>query len=333
MAYFRKTAKGWRVEVARKGKRISATFAHKATAQQWAAEQESAILSGLVGKWPAKTVSQAIARYEREVSIHKRGKDYESLKFRAFEKNFPDLAKMQLAEVRTPDLVEWRDARLKVVTKGTVQREINLLRNVWTVASREWHWCGDSPWTALRAPGDNPARTQRIRWQDIRRIVRWLGYRTGQRPATKYQEVAWAFMVGLRTAMRAGEIMGLTREAINLQSRVITLKVHKTVEEAGTRFVPVNKHGHRILKVLIAEVFSGPIWTVAPKSLDALFRKARDALRLGDIHFHDSRAMALTMLARRVDVMTLARISGHRDLNQLLSTYYRETPEQIAARL
>jgi integrase len=332
MAYFRKTSRGWRVEVARKGVRVSATFPHKATAQLWASEQENAILSGAVGKWPAKTVADAIARYEREVSSQKRGERFESIKFRAFERDFPALAKMLISEVKTPDLVEWRDARLQKVTKGSVQREVNLLRNVWTVASKEWHWCGESPWTALRAPGDNPARTQRIRWQDVKRIVRWLGYKTGQKPTTKYQEVAWAFMVALRTAMRAGEVMGLTREAINLQSRVITLKMHKTVEEAGTRFVPFNKHAARILNVL-CEKQTGRLWQIKPASLDALFRKARDSCLLGHIHFHDSRAEALTLLARRVDVMTLARISGHRDLRQLLDAYYRESPEQIAARL
>ena len=31
--------------------------------------------------------------------------------------------------------------------------------------------------------------------------------------------------------------------------------------------------------------------------------------------------------------MTLARISGHRDLNLLQSTYYRETADEIAERL
>lgn len=331
MAYFRKTAKGWRVEVARKGKRLSATFPHKATAQQWATEQENAILSGTVGKWPAKTVADAIDRYEREVSSQKRGKDFESIKFRAFERDFPKLCAMQISEVKTPDLVEWRDARLKKVTKGTVQREMNLLRNVWTVAGKEWHWCGESPWTALRAPGDNPARTQRIRWQDVRRIVRWLGYRTGQRPATKYQEVAWAFMIALRTAMRAGEIMGLTREAIDLQSRVVALPTHKTLETEGARRVPITKHGARLLAIVGAK--PGPLWTIPSASLDVLFRKARDSCLLSHLHFHDSRAEALTLLARRVDVMTLARISGHRDLRQLLDAYYRETPEQIAARL
>lgn len=331
MAYFRKVPAGWRVQIERDGVRKSKTFPHKATAQQWATEQENAIISGTVGKWPAKTLTQAIDRYEREVSIHKRGKDFESKKFRALERDYPDLCGMVLATIKTPDLVAWRDKRLKVVTKGSVQREINLLRNLWTVASKEWHWCGESPWTELRMPGDNPARTQRVRWQDVKRIVRWLGYKTGQKPATKYQEVAWAFMIALRTAMRAGEVMGLTREAINLQTRVVTLATHKTVESAGVRHVPLTKHGARLLRVVASH--PGPLWTVKSASLDALFRKARDSCLLSHLHFHDSRAEALTLLARRVDVMTLARISGHRDLRQLLDAYYRETPEQIAARI
>ncbi len=331
MAYLRRVESGWRVEVAREGVRRSKTFHHKATAQQWAAQQENAIVSGAVGKWPAKTLSDAIDRYEREVSAHKRGNDFESKKFRALERDFPALCGKILAEIKTPDLVDWRDSRLKTITKGSVQREINLLRNIWTVASKEWHWCGDSPWTALRMPGDNPPRTQRVRWQDVKRIVRWLGYKTGQKPQTKYQEVAWAFMIALRTAMRAGEVMGLTREAINLQSRVVTLIMHKTVESAGVRHVPITRNGARLLSIVADK--PGALWTLKSASLDTLFRKARDSCLLGHLHFHDSRAEALTLLARRVDVMTLARISGHRDLRQLLDAYYRETPEQIAARI
>jgi integrase len=330
MAYFRKVPAGWRVQIERDGVRKSKTFPHKATAQQWATEQENAIISGTGGKWPAKTLTQAIDRYEREVSIHKRGKDFESKKFRALERDYPDLCGMVLANIKTPDLVAWRDKRLKVVTKGSVQREINLLRNLWTVASKEWHWCGESPWTALRMPGDNPPRTQRIRWQDVKRIVRWLGYKTGQKPATKYQEVAWAFMIALRTAMRAGEVIGLTREAINLQSRVVRLDSHKTLETAGVRHVPFTRHAARLLSVLCAG--SGPLWTINSASLDALFRKARDSCLLSHLHFHDSRAEALTLLSRRMDVLTLSKISGHRDL-RMLQIYYRETPEQIAARI
>jgi integrase len=75
------------------------------------------------------------------------------------------------------------------------------------------------------------------------------------------------------------------------------------------------------------------VFTVSDTSRDALFRKACKALLIDDLHFHDARAEALTRLARKVDVMTLAKISGHKDLKQLLSTYYRETAQEIAARL
>lgn len=330
MAYLTKVPTGWRAQIERDGVRKSKTFPHKATAQAWAAQQESDILSGHVGKWPAKTVTDAIARYEREVSSQKRGERSEGLRFRAIERDFPMLCAMIFAEVKTPDLVLWRDARLKKVSKGSVQRDINLLRNLWTVAAREWHWCGDSPWTSLRMPGDNPARTQRIRWQDVRRIVRWLGYKTGQKPTTKYQEVAWAFMIALSSAMRAGEVMGLTRESINLTTRVVTLNSHKTLETVGVRYVPIPKRCARLLRVLCVK--PGSLWTIKPANLDVLFRKARDGCDLDAIHFHDSRAEALTLLSRRMDVLTLSKVSGHRDLAQLRD-YYRETPEQIAARI
>ncbi len=67
-------------------------------------------------------------------------------------------------------------------------------------------------------------------------------------------------------------------------------------------------------------------------SRDALFRKALGRLKIEDLHFHDARGEALTRLSRKVDILTLQRISGHIDINQL-SAYYRETPADIAKRL
>ncbi|OYD78330.1 UNVERIFIED_ORG: phage integrase family protein [Burkholderia sp. CF145] len=60
--------------------------------------------------------------------------------------------------------------------------------------------------------------------------------------------------------------------------------------------------------------------------------KTRDRLAvtypaIKEIHFHDSRVEALTRLARSVDVMALAKISGHKDLAILQNTHYREAPK------
>ena len=52
-----------------------------------------------------------------------------------------------------------------------------------------------------------------------------------------------------------------------------------------------------------------------------------------DLHFHDTRREALSRLAKKVDVMTLAKISGHRDIQILLNTYYAPDMSDVAGLL
>ena len=332
MAYIRRVKGGWRAEVERLGVRDSRTFPVKAAASAWAAQREAEILGGSGGAlWPAKTVGDAFDRYGEEVSPRKRGGAAELLRLAAIRRDFPALASKPLHQVTAADLAAWRDARLAKVQRASVQRDAGLLRHVWSVAAREWQWTPEpTPWRGLRLPGDGPPRDRLAGWREIRRILRRCGYRTGQRPRAPLQEVGWAFLLGLRTAMRAGEILSMSSASVNLRGRVVVLDRHKTVEAAGRRVVPLTPAGHRLLSVLWRD---GPLFDITSASLDTLFRRVARSQLVADLHFHDSRATALTHMARRMDVMTLARISGHRDLQQLLTAYYRESPEQIAARL
>lgn len=329
MAYIRRQRGKWRAEVEKNGVRRSATFATKAEAANWGAAEEAAILALKRGQFPRKTLADAMTRYADEVSPGKAGERAEGLRLAAFVRDFPALAGKIISEVDTPDLAGWRDARLKLVSPGAVQRDINLIRNVFAVARDEWHWCGHSPFKGMRMPGDNPARTSRIKPADVRRICRHLGYRTGN-VETKLQEVAIAFLIGLRTAMREGEIASLGDHNVDLRRSVATV-AHKTQHLTGRpRQVPLTPKGVRLLSALAGR---GAFFRVTAESISTLFRKARDELGITGITFHDSRAEALTRLARKVDVMTLARISGHKDLRILLDTYYRESAEDIASRL
>ena len=51
-----------------------------------------------------------------------------------------------------------------------------------------------------------------------------------------------------------------------------------------------------------------------------------------DLTFHDTRHEALTRLARKLDVLDLARMVGHRDPRSLM-IYYNPTASEIAQRL
>lgn len=337
MAYIRKDKGKWRAEVAVLGHRASKSFDTKAAATQWAAAEETILRAGTRDKFPAKSLGQALAKYELEISKHKRGGPLEVKRMAALAADFPELCAKVISEITTTDLAGWRDARLKKVTKGSVQRDVNLLRNVWTVAADEWKWCeAPGPWKGFRAPGENPARTRRVSRAEIKHALRWAAFRSGQLPHTKTCEAAWAFLLGLRTAMRAGEMLSLTVNDVDLTSRVVTLHKHKTVEIVGARHIPVTKQAGRVLAALCALARREgrlTLFSLSAPQLDAIWRKHTRMCNIKDLHFHDSRGEALTLLSRKVDPLTLARISGHRDLNILLNTYYRERPEQIAARL
>ena len=67
--------------------------------------------------------------------------------------------------------------------------------------------------------------------------------------------------------------------------------------------------------------------------VDALFRKAKKKALIGDLHFHDTRREATTRLAKILDVMELARITGHTELRILQAAYYAPKVEDLASKL
>lgn len=312
----------WRAQVARKGVRSSATLPTKRAAQEWAAQQEAEILAGARGEFPRKTVADALARYAREVSPTKKTGAREALRLAAFARE-PWAAKL-LTDLTPDDLGRWRDRRLLAVQGESIRRDFVTLSTVFGVAVREWRWMASNPVRDVRRPPPGRPRTRLPSWREVKRICRACGYVTGQPPITKTGEIAHILLIALRTAMRKGEILGLAAADVDLAHSVAVL--HET-KNGDRREVPLSRRAVRLLRVVYP---AG--WTISSASLDAMWRKVCRRIGVNDLHLHDARAAALTSMARRVDVLTLARISGHRDVGQLM-TYYRATPAQIASRL
>lgn len=326
----------WRAQIFVKGERDTQVFRTQREAKSWGAarEEEMRRMGGLPEN-EKHTLRQTLERYVVEVTEKKKGSHHETLRIRSFMRDFPELVDLPLADVKTPALAAWRDARLKTVKSSTVNRDINWLRNALLTARDEWHWMTHNPFAGFRFPNDPPPRDRRVTPAEIKAICRACNYVTGRTPMSKSQEVAYAFLIALRTAMRVGEILTLGRDNTDLRKRTATL-AHKMQYLTGKpRVVPLTRHAARLLKPLAGRE---RFFTVTSASLDTLFRKERDRLAIANpsiatLHFHDTRAEALTRLSRKVDVMTLAKISGHKDLSILQNTYYRESAEDIAARL
>lgn len=322
MATFRKRGQRWRVEVMREGERVSKTFDTKAQAQAWASD----FTSGHAGT--NRTLDEALSRYSREVTPTKRGHRWEEIRIKAFRAGLPFVQK-RIADV-TPDMIgKWRDARLASGLKpATVTREMILLSSVFQAARIEWRWISSNPLREVRKPAGTKPRKRVISAEECDVLCAALGYRGGK-PQTASERVAVALLVALETAMRAGELCSLTADNMHLDERYVHLSMTKNGDE---RDVPLSVEAVRLLK-LVPEGFGLQV-----SVLDALFRRARDTAaqnypEIASIHFHDSRRTATIALAKKLQPMELAKVTGHKDLKILLSTYYSVKASELAGKL
>ena len=321
--------KGWRVQISVKGERASAVLTTKAEAKAWAAERESEIRRMVTsGVNTSKLVSDAFNRYAEEVSPHKRGQKWEATRLAFLAKQSIDgvtLGAMRLCDVTPDTLGQWRDARLKEVKGSTINRDFALLSHVFATARREWKWITDSPSAEVRRPSDPAPRDRRISQDEIDTICLALGY-DGE-VGNKSSAVGAAFMFALETAMRAGEICGLTWDKIS--GKVANLPRTKN---GSKRQVPLSRKAVEILATLPRGDDDSPCFGLTSAQLDALFRKARNRTTIEGLTFHDTRHEAITRLAQKLEVLELARMVGHKDLRNLM-IYYNATAEELADKL
>ena len=322
MASIRKTGDRWRAEVRQVGKYHSKTFATKKDARAWAASVEARI-ERPTGTGP-ETVGDALKRYAREVSPEKKGARWEQIRL-ALLQRYP-LADIPLSRLTAEDLAVWRDRRGLEVGPASVNRELNLLSAVFERARLEWRWLRTNPVRDIKRPKNPRPRDRRVSADEIERLLLALGYDDHDPVETAQQRTAVAFLLALETAMRLGELMALKWVDVHLDQRHLTVIDSKNGDR---RQVPLSTHAVALLgRVRGGETVFGCSSAVA----STLFRRAVARAEIADMTFHDSRHQAITMLARKLDVLDLARMVGHRDVKSLM-IYYNATAEEIAERL
>lgn len=313
-----KRGRSWRAQVCIEGKRYSATHRTKGAALAWIRERKLQIESGILTPATGTTFGELLKRYQNSVTPRKRGSRWESVRIDSFRRQ--PIAAIRLADLCTPHFVEWRDARLEEVSASTVRRELTILGHVCKVGWKEYRWLDHNPVSDVSRPEAVPHRERLLAGHEIDKLLAALGYVRGTPATTLSQQVALCLLFALETAMRSGEILGLTRASIVGR----TARLAKT-KNGKAREVPLTKEALAILDLLPTD----DLFTVTDASRDALFRKARKAARLKGMVFHDTRHTAITRLAKKVPVLALARMTGHSDIKQLM-TYYNETAEEIA---
>lgn len=306
MATFSRLPSGlWQVQVFRRGVRRSASFQAKGAAVAWAGRQESEIMAGVRGEVPNLTVLALVNRYEKEVSAHKRGRRWESI--RLAHLRLDRLALVKLRQLDTPHVADWQQRRSQTVSSATVRRERNLLNNVFEIGRKEWKWLSKNPFEGVRRPKDSKPRDRVASAAEQEILIREAS-----------PDLSRAIIVALETAMRCKEIASKPGIMGNVA------KLEDKDSKTGKRDVPLSAKAKKALEEGI-DLTAG--------SISGLFARLCIDQKIKGLTFHDLKHTAMTRLSKKLDPWELAKMTGNKDMNLLLRVYYKHDPEDTAKKL
>lgn len=326
MATIRKRGSRWEAQVRIKGyPSFTKTFTSHADALAWAKEKERAIERAEVPvsarDLRGQTVSDLLNRYEEEVLPLKRGCDRERFKLRVIRRHA--IAVADLSKLTALAVSQFRDERLKVVTTGTVRRELAILRHCFEVARKEWGIpLPSNPVAAIRLPCPGKARDKRLTpealgafWKAVDRARAWY--------------VKPLIILAIETGMRRGELLSLTWSNVDLTKRLAHLPKTKN---GLPRTIPLTPKAATTL-ISIKRRDGDRVFPVSAYAVRQAWHRLLERAKIGDLRFHDLRHEAISRLFEAgLSVPEVALVSGHRD-TRMLFRYTHLRPEAVAEKL
>ncbi len=298
------------------------TFETRREAEAWATTIESEMHRGVfIDRSEAErtTFGEALDRYASEVTVGKRGWETEMHRINALKKH--PLAARSMASLRGVDFAKYRDERLKDCSSATVKRELVIISHVFNTARKDWSLPVDNPVASIRKPAAGQHRERRLSEDELSRLLHAA-------EESKAATLPFCIVLAIETGMRAGEIVPLRWEDIDLANSVIRLDMTKNGDR---RVVPLTEVAVAAIRALPRPLHGGRVSSFYDsRGLSAAFRRACERAGIIGLRFHDLRHEAASRLAPRMPVVTLAKVMGWRTI-QMAMRYYNPTAAELVA--
>lgn len=326
MASILKIGDTWRAQIRRKGhKSIAETFPTKTLAVKWAREIEAEMdalkfkdVRGLANV----TLKTLIDRYSREIGAeHPFGINKVAV-LNKWVKNHGDKALSELTDDYLTQFV--RDRRRGGASGVTIGIDLTYLAAVYKTAKELWKLpvSLDAINTAranmahLKISTRSTERTRRPTLEEIESIQSYLDTHSAL-PMRDIIDFA------IESAMRVDEITRLRWIDLNEKDRTIVIRNRKhprqkigndqEVPLLGKTFDIVNRQPRPSNITAESQIF--PVLT---RTITTIFPRAKTALKIVDLHFHDLRHEGVSRLFEQgYRIEQVALISGHRDWKML----------------
>lgn len=322
---------------------------HKKRQRSFRTKNEAKIFLAKISLAPEEkqsriTVRELFEQYRDNVSAKKRGYRWEGLRINLWLRQpWADRAVVNLTR---QDIQNYFDGR--PVSDATKRREMTLMSSIFNDAIKR-ELITASPMKGVEKPREPEHRERVASDEDKALLMAAAGWDGVSVPADNSQLTVAAFLFACQTGMRSGEILRI--EEAWIDGRVIHLPREATKTDSR-RDVALSAEALRILD-LVRRIGNKPcLFGMSDQVRDMMWRRVRDRAGLGPkldsagrvieegLNFHDSRATFATWAASpdpktgapRLDVLALARQTGHRNL-RMLQRYYRASAESIADQL
>ncbi len=281
------------------------------------------------GKWldkldgEDKTFSDLAEKYVNEYAKqHKKSwaKDDERLKNHLI----PFFGEMIVTDITPKIISAYKGHRYaKGVKAATINRELAIMKHMYTIAVKEFEWCRDNPVMRVSMEKEGQPRDRWLTYEEEKRLMEacpgWL------------QEIV---TFALNTGMRQGEVLSLRWQDVNLFIGIATLQETKNGER---RSIPLNRTAWELLKAKskVRYLASDYVFTSdAGTKMDGGnfrtdFMKVLKTAKIVGFCFHDLRHTFATRLVQKgVDLYKVQKLLGHRD-NKTTQRYAHHYPESL----
>ena len=293
---------------------ISKVFVSKTDASRWANLTEVKLRredSG-ISKIKYPKFEDVARRYIEEVSVHKKCYADERGKILQFIQE--SWAVYPINRIMPHTINKWKEAALKALSGGSVNRKLDVISSMYTTFKREWGYPVDNPVLSIRRPKKAEPRDRRLSDAEIAKLLK------GNRTSPIMKSI---IEISLETAMRLSEIIRADHDRIEGNTLVIPIAKSKP------RVIPLTTKARKLLQA--AELpFKISKWQVSKQ-----FRKLCTGYGIKNAVFHDCRRNALTnfMKDKGLNVPETMRIAGHTDPRMLLRIYNNLEAHHVAEKL
>lgn len=327
----------YQVVVRRKGYQAqSKTFITMRDAEAWGLQVESEMTRGIfVSRVESErtTLKELIERYLLEVVPSHKGHYSEGLRLQALSRH--PLAFRFLATLKANDFAKYRDERLKTRKPATVTREMALFARVFEVARREWDIPVDNPLKLVSRPVVRNERSRRLSEVEELALMRELDVQERDwhgRLLSGGARNLWIkplVIMAIETACRRSELLSFTWQNVDLQRRFVLLPDTKNGHARG---IPLSSRALAVLEALPRSL-DGRVFPTTAAALKKGYQRAVERAGIKDLTFHDLRREATSRLARKLSLLDLAKVTGHRSVNVLHQRYYSISAEELAFKI